>query len=554
MSLMKIDMTHGAIETKPFPKDKIIGGKAIVDYLMTEYCSPLVHPLSEKSVFIVAPGLLAGTGAPQSGRISIGGKSPLTGGIKEANAGGTVAHKLGRLGIRSIMVEGKAQEWQILKVDKKGASLMSAEDVVGLTNYDACSKLHERYGDDVGIIIIGPAGEMKLSNSTVGVTDPEGRPSRHAARGGLGAVMGAKGLKAIVIDDSGGIIRKAVDKEAFKSAVKEATKAIKTGPVTDPLHQFGTAMFVDSDNARGSMPTNNHRLGTFDKFENINASKFIELNKTRGGTNGHGCMPGCIVRCSTMFNDSSGEHVTSALEYETIAMLGSNLGIDDLDAIARMDRKCDEIGVDTIEIGCAIGILNDVGLYNFGDVVKAETLLEEVAQGTPMGRVIGSGVVATAQVYGIDRVPAVKGQGIPAHSARSMKGWGVTYATSPQGADHSAGAVGVELLSAEGHGERSRVSQINMAALDSTGLCWFTFIMGAPEIIVPMINAFYGVNWTEEEYFEMGKEMLRQELAFNSKAGVAPDGLPDWMRNEPLGPTNAVFDVSQADIDGVFDF
>jgi aldehyde:ferredoxin oxidoreductase len=167
---------------------------------MTEYASPTAHPFSEESLFIVAPGLLAGTNAPMSGRLSMGGKSPLTGGIKEANSGGTAAHKLGRLSMQAIMVEGKAKEWQILKVDSQGAALENAGDIVGLTNYAGCDRLRERYGDKISIIIIGPAGEMKLANSTIAVTDLEGRPSRHAARGGVGALMGSKGLKAIVID------------------------------------------------------------------------------------------------------------------------------------------------------------------------------------------------------------------------------------------------------------------------------------------------------------------------------------------------------------------
>ncbi|MCK4825397.1 aldehyde ferredoxin oxidoreductase, partial [bacterium] len=204
MTILRVNMSQKTISTETFPKDKIIGGRAMVDYLLSEYGSPTAHPLSEESALIVAPGLLAGTSAPMSGRLSVGAKSPLTGGIKEANAGGTAAHKLGRLGIRAIMVEGKSEVWQILKVNAQGATLEPAGDIKGQTNYAACDKLRERYGDKVGILTIGPAGEMKLANSTVGVTDPDGRPSRHAARGGLGAVMGAKGLKAMVIDDTGG--------------------------------------------------------------------------------------------------------------------------------------------------------------------------------------------------------------------------------------------------------------------------------------------------------------------------------------------------------------
>lgn len=556
MHLIKIQMTNETIATEPFSQDKLLGGRALIDAWMTQFVLPSVHPLSERNVLIIAPGLLGGTSAPSSGRLSIGGKSPLTGGIKEANVGGTAGNKLARLGIQAIIVEGKARNWQILKIDSKGAILEKAGDIIGLDNYTACEKLRQRYGDKIGIIITGPAGEKKYANSTIAVTDIDGRPCRHAARGGVGAIMGSKFLKAIVVDDTGASFRKAFDKKAFNAAIKGAIETIKSGPYGDLLHYSGTPGMVDIDNARGSLPTHNFRQGAFEKHQNINAKKIIELNNVRGGKMGHSCMPGCAVQCSNIFNDPNGKYITASLEFETLVMLGSNLGIDDLDAIARMDRKCDGWGIDTIETGCTIGILNDIGLFEFGDDAKAEALIEEIGKGTPMGRILGNGTEITAKVFGIDRVPTVKGQGIPGHSARSMKGWGVTYATSPQGADHTAGSVVVETLSPIGQVERSRTSQVINTAFDATGLCHLTFLFKNPETVMPLINAFYGVNWTMEDFMEMGKEMLRQERAFNLKAGIGPgaDRLPDWMRTEPLPPTNAVFDVLQDEIDTLFNF
>ena len=556
MSILKVNMSQKEVISEAFPKDKIVGGRGMIDYLLTAYGTPTAHPLAPESIFVVAPGLLAGSAAPQSGRISVGGKSPLTGGIKEANAGGTAAHKLGRLGIRAIMVEGKADEWQILKIDASGAKLESAGDIVGMKNYPACDKLRERYGEKIAIIIIGPAGEMRMANSTVAVTDPEDRPARHAGRGGVGAMMGAKGLKAIVVDSTGASVRKAVDGEAFKAAAKAAAEAIQNGPLTEIMHTLGTNVCIDADGDRGSLPSYNHRHGAFEKRKGLCSNTMIELNNARGGSMGNACMPGCIVKCSPIFHDADGNHVTSALEYETVAMLGANLGIDDLDAVARMDRQCDELGLDTIEAGCAIGVLNDAGLFEFGDAAKAEAYIDEIGKGTPMGRILGSGVTGTANMFGIDRIPAVKGQGIPAHSARSLKGWAVTYATSPQGADHTAGVVEDDPLSPVGQVERSRTQQILTAAMDSTGLCMFTFIEKQPELIAPMIAALYGVEWTSKDFEELGKEMLRQERAFNIRAGIGPeaDGLPDWMRKEPLPPTNAVFDVPQEEINELFNF
>jgi aldehyde:ferredoxin oxidoreductase len=460
------------------------------------------------------------------------------------------------LGIQAIVVEGRAKEWQILRLDVKGAVLEAADEIVGLDNYTACEKLRERYGNKISIIITGPAGERKYVNSTVAVTDQEGRPCRHAARGGVGALMGAKSLKAIVIDDTGTSLRKAADPEAFSAAVKAVRETIKSSPFYQLVHYMGTPGMLDVDNGRGSLPTRNYRQGAFEEFENINAKKLIELNKVRGGLVSHACMPGCAMQCSNVFHDASGKYLTASLEYETLAMLGSNLGISDLDAIARMDRKCDGLGIDTIETGATIGILNDVDLFDFGDAARAEALIEEIGKGTPMGRILGSGVEIAAKIFGIDRIPAVKGQGIPAHAARSMKGWGVTYATSPQGADHTTGSVVVELLSPFGQVDRSRTSQIINTAFDFTGLCHLTFLFKNPEAIMPLINALYGGNLSLEDFMEIGKEMLRQERDFNIKAGIGPgaDRLPDWMRTEPLPPTNAVFDVPQEEIDNFFNF
>ena len=556
MSILRIDMNNCESVKVDLPAKKVIGGRAMIDYLMTEYGSPMNHALSKEAMLIVATGLLSGSSAPQSGRLSIGGKSPLTGGIKEANSGGTAGHKLARLGIRALMIEGKSEKPLIMKLNTEGISFEDTVDILGFGNYEACNKLRSRYGNHIGIIIAGIAGEMRLANSTIAVTDPEGRPARQAARGGLGAVMASKGIKAIVVDDSGTSVRKAVDPTAFKAGVKRAIEAIKANPLTKPFHEYGTNFALRGDNDRGSLPTCNHRLGSFDKYEKIDAHALFERIKARGGEFGHACMPGCVVRCSTIYNNPKGEFLTASYDYETIAMLGSNLGIDDLDAIAWMDRQCDELGVDTIELGCTIGLLGETDLFEFGDVQKAHSLVKEIANGTPLGRVIGSGVVLTAKVFGIDRIPAIKGQGIPAHSARSCKGWGVTYATSPQGADHTAGPVLDELLSKEGQVQRSRMSQIIMTGIDSVGLCMLSRLMGHPDIVVEMLNGFYGLGWGVEDYLEMSKEALRQERAFNQTAGLSPveDRVPEWMRNEPLAPTNAIFDVPQEEMNELFNF
>jgi aldehyde:ferredoxin oxidoreductase len=344
----------------------------------------------------------------------------------------------------------------------------------------------------------------------------------------------------------------------FKEAVKECAEAIRKGPFTELFHNFGTPAFIDIDNDRGSLPTHNHRLGSFDKKDMINASKLQEITKERVGETGagHSCMPGCVVQCSPQFWDKDGNYVTSGFEYETIALFGANCGITDLDAIARMDRACDEYGFDTIEMGITIALLNDAHLFQFGDTARAEELIEEAAKGTSLGKIIGGGAANAAKVLGIDRVPVCKGQGIPAHSARSSKGWAIAYTSNPMGADHTAGVVLDEPLSREGQVERGRQSQILMTAFDCTGLCMFTFLNDAFGLLSKMINSLYGVDMSEDDYIQMGKDVLKAEREFNLKAGIGPeaDRLPEWMRREPLPPTNEVFDVPQEEINNFWNF
>ncbi len=547
-------MTNGKIDEEKLPEDFTWGGRGLVDYLLTQNMNPNSHPLSSDSVFVLACGMLAGTSAPNSSRISVGGKSPLTGGIKEANSGGTAGDAMGRIGIMAVMAQGKSETPQLLIMTSQGAEFRDASFVSGLKNYEACQKLREKYGEKISIVLTGPAGERGMANSTVAVTDMQGRPARHAARGGLGAVMGAKGLKAILIDGSDSKFRIPKNPTAFKNAVKNAVKTINSMQIGKDLRAHGSAIWVNLCDASGQMPTLNHSHGAWVKKNAINGPALAKIVTERGGQMAHSCMPGCIVRCSNTYNGPDKKYVTSALEYETLAMLGANLGIDNLDIIAELDRMCDEIGIDTIETGNTIGALNDVGLFNFGDGFKALEYIREIENATPMGMILGSGTETACKILGIDRVPAIRGLGIPAHMARSRKGWGMTYATSPQGADHTAGAVAEDPLSPYGQAERSRNSQISMAAFDCLGMCWFTFINGTHNLLYPMINALYGLDWDTQRYLQTGKEMLRMEIDFNRKAGLNSEQgrMPQWLKEETLPPTNTKFDVPNEDYDKVW--
>jgi len=547
--ILRVDMSRQSIRWEECPSRWAhLGGRGLSAAILSEEVTPTCHPLGRDNKLVLAPGLLAGSSAPTSGRICAGGKSPLTGTIKEANAGGTAAQLLARLGIKAIIFEGEPGQatLHLLHVAREEARLIPAGDYRGLGNYELSARLHREHGPDVAILSIGPAGEMRMSAATIAVTDRDGNPSRHAARGGLGAVMGAKGVKAIVVDAGGASLPRAQDPAAFASEVREFTRVMKEDPRTVNLAKYGTAGVISYVNRPeiASMPTRNHRAGVFARAGEISGQRIAAMAPERN-IEMHACMAGCPIRCAIIFRDARRNVVTSALEFETLAMLGSNLEIADLDAIARMDRMCDDIGIDTIEIGNALGVAMDAGVLPFGNAERAEEALRAIGEGTTLGRVLGQGTVVTARVFGVARVPAVKGQGIPAWEPRTLKGIGVTYATSPMGADHTAAMAVMKGLNGESAVAASRDLQVLVALQDTCGLCIFS---NAPaEVIARMLNGWMGSTYTGQDVLELGRWVLGQEIAFNRRAGIseAEDRLPSYLYEEALRvPSgNAVFDV-----------
>ncbi len=577
--LIRVDMNSQEIRVEDVSDNKgyaDFGGRGLTSMIVSREVPPTCHPLSEKNKLVIASGLLSGTPAANSGRLSVGGKSPLTGGIKESNVGGSGSFKLARLGIRGIVVEGKAEPGRLycLVVNKDGARLEAADEYEGLKNYDLVEKLREKYGEKVGTVSIGPAGEMRLSAASVAVSDTKGRPTRHAGRGGMGAVMGSKGLKAVVVDDAGATPIEYKDFDAFKEAAAKLRKALQSHDVTKPgggLAVFGTDVLVNVINEAGAFPTRNFSTGRFEGADKISGETMHDVIKERGGSTTHAGCTTCIIQCSNIFHDKDKNYVTSALEYETIWANGANCGIDDLDAIARIDRLCDDYGLDTIETGCAIAVAMAGGVKEFGDAEGAIELVHEIGKGSPLGRILGNGAAVTGQAFGVANVPVVKRQGLPAYDPRAVKGQGVTYATTPMGGDHTAGyavatnimKVGgyVDPLKPDGQVDLSRNLQIATAALDSAGLCVFIAfaILDIPEgleAIPEMLNARYGWNMSLDDVTEHGKAILKAEREFNGGAGFTrlDDRLPDFFKEEALEPHGVVFDVPDEALDELHDF
>lgn len=564
--ILRVDMNSLKCTLAEVPSEyERLGGRGLTSTIVAKEVDPLAEPLGPHNKLIIAPGILGGTSAPCTQRLSAGGKSPLTGGIKEANSGGTAGQKLGRLGLAAIVIEGiqKTGNLYALCVTKGGTKLEEANDLKGMGNYATTEQLREKYGSHIGTISIGPAGEMLMSAASLAITDKDGIPCRHAARGGLGAVMGSKGIKAIVIDDNEA--PKSVspaDLDMFKRTAKSFSQTIKERPrVKTALPDFGTAALIAVSSETGSLPTRNFTTGQFEGANRIDGDALATLIQSRGGKRSHACYPGCFIRCSNVLPDSKGNLLTSSLEYETLAMLGANCGIDDLDTIAKLDRMCDDYGLDTIEIGNAMGVAMEAGLLSFGDGRKAIGILKEVGRGTHLGRILGQGSLITGRVLGSTRVPVIKGQGISAFDPRRTVATGVTMVTSPQGADHTAGRLpGVAELDRLKPSEivpLSRELQIKVCVVDSVGLCFFADTASDTfEYLAQLVSAFYGYELKVADLMEMGKRILKMEHDFNIAAGFSAthDRLPEFMLSEPLSPTNSKFTVSDDELDDMFNF
>jgi aldehyde:ferredoxin oxidoreductase len=483
---------------------------------------------------------------------------------------------LARLGYAAIVLEGKPADGVLYKVfiNKDGVNISPDESLKMLGNYDVVDKMTAEFGDKITTISIGQAGEMKMGSASIAFSDMELRPTRHAGRGGVGAVMGAKGVKVIVLDDTGMTMRAPKDPDKFKEANKAWVAGLKKHPVTgEGLPAYGTNVLTNVINEAGAYPTKNFMWGRFDGCSKISGETQAEIEIARGGKGSatHGCHRGCIIRCSGTYYNKDGTYLTKQPEYETVWSHGGNCGIDDLDAIAMMDRLDDDFGLDTIEMGATIAVAMEAGVAEFGDAEAAINLIKEVGQGTPLGRVLGSGAEVTGKVFGVERVPTVKGQAMPAYDPRGIQGIGVTYATSTQGADHTAGyavatnimGVGgsVDPLTPEGQVELSRNLQIATAAVDATGMCLFIAfaVLDQPDTfqaLIDMINAFYGLELTGDDVTALGQNILSSERDFNARAGFTAkqDRLPEYFQTEKLPPHDVTFTVKDEDLDQVFNW
>ena len=546
--MVRVDMGRDTIEIMPFPVEwQLLGGRALTARILCETVDPQCDPLGPNNKLIIAPGLLTGTAAATSGRLSFGAKSPLTRGIKESNSGGNAGQHLARMGIRALVIEGApadAGTCHGLVVDSTGIRLVAADEFAGSWNYDTCRRLAERFPAKASFIVCGPAGEQGLAAASIACTDRDNRyPTRHAARGGLGAVMGSKQLKFIVIDPGKAFSAARVPKRktGFKECLKRQTKRYLDGP---QRMAKGTARAVAKAASLNTLPYKNRRAGRppAEDVVGLDGATILASFAERGGGM-HNCMSGCIVNCSNLVNREDGSYLTSALELETLGLLGSNCAVGKWDEVGELDRLCDDIGLDTMETGVAIGVLMDAGRMAWGDVAAMTELLHQVAAGSELGRVVGNGARSVGEFTGHGRVPVVKGQGLPVWDPRVMKATGVTYATSAMGADHTAGIVTLVGLPHDNLAALSQEAQILNAIGDSAGYC--QFIGATIRELRPLLEALFDRTIADRELIEVGWQCLQAEWDFNRRAGFteSDDDLPACMKAEPVGEWAYVFDV-----------
>ena len=525
-------------------------GRFLIAKMLLDADVAQVDPLAPDNRLIFSVGPFAGTNFSNANRLSVGCKSPLTGGIKEANSGGTFGFAMGQLQIAGITLHGASDEWVVIRITKDGAiSFDDASPYMGLGNFDCAAKLHSAYGDKTSLALCGPVGEYLGLMAGVAFSDTDNRPSRLAARGGVGAVMGAKKVKAMVIDKDR--MPPVNDRKKVMGAIKDYGKKLGESVAVQSLKTTGTAMVADLTNHLGALPVRNFSAGQLTGADDgplrMGGDYIRELNGGRGGETQHACMPGCLIKCSNVYVDDSGRELVSPLEYETIGLLGTNCGLEDPDDVARLNETANDLGVDSIELGATIGVLMEAGEGAFGDVGFMQNCLAEIRSGSARGRLYASGTARVGAALNVARVPVIKKQAISAYDPRIIEVTGISMMVTAQGADHTVGNAPsfkcddktIDELVAE-----SLRMQINSAVADSMGLCVFgrSVTDDNLKLIADAINDAFDAGMTPDAIRDIGLETLRLEAAFNKAAGFDQDDdeLPSFFHDEALPPTNKI--------------
>jgi len=546
---LHIDLNDRSIRTEELEGEALVrAGRHLIAKTLLEKGAATVDPLGPDNPLIFSAGPFAGSNFSNANRLSVGCKSPLTGGVKEANSGGTFAFALGQLEIAGFNLYGASDDWVVIRIPKEGdITFEDATPYLGQSVTETADALFEKYGDKISLGICGPVGEYLGLVAGISFTDPEGRPTRIAARGGVGAVMGSKKVKAIVVDKDK--MPSFHDRKSLMGSVKDYGKMLDADGAIKAFRDLGTAMVGDFTNTVGGMPTRNFSAGQLvnpkETTFRLGGDHIRQQNLERGGETTHACMPGCQIRCSNIYADKDGKEMVSPLEYETLGLVGTNCGLEDPDHVAYLNNIANDLGIDSIEQGATLGVLMEAGEGEFGDHEFMAQALADMRAGNERGRLLAEGTARVGEHYGVRRVPVIKKQGISAYDPRVIEVTGISMMVTAQGADHTTGNIPghkCDGVSTEELAEVSLDIQVLCAAADSLGICVFGRSVTNPNtgFIVDALNKACGTDLDEGFFRRLGMETLNDEWEFNRQAGFTEedDELPDFFYDEELPPSN----------------
>ncbi|MBS4021567.1 MAG: aldehyde ferredoxin oxidoreductase family protein [Dethiobacter sp.] len=548
--LLRIDLSSNTSKDEEISKNllqQFLGGKGLGAWFLYKEVPAGCNPLSEENKLIFALGALSGTMAPAASKYHLLTKSPLTGIFLDSNSGGHFGPELKACGYDVFIIEGKAPKPVIIFIDNGRVNFLPADDYWGLGIYDTEEKIRESLGDKrIRVASIGIAGENLVKFACIG-----NDYSRHAGRGGAGAVMGSKNLKAIAVRGNHNV--EVVHPFEFIQAVSEANSWIKDNPWVKSKRRWGTAGSAQLMNEQGVWPVNNFSQTSFQQFEKIGHEVFDHgLVKRLSCAN-------CSVSCSKGYRDTTftGGEIEGP-EFETICLLGANVGLDDPQAIAAANYLCNNFGLDTISAGVVIGMVIDaldkgiisrkvVGLSeNKNRVEMVLWLLEQIANRCGFGNIMAEGVRDFAGQFGLESLaPHVKGLELPAYDPRASFGIGLAYQTSDRGGCHlRSWPTGREITgilspgnSIDGKAEFVSGQQHEKAAQECFGVCQFPYGIGfLSNSLVNLLNAAIGSNHDNSSLIKVGERVWNLARCFNNREGItrADDLLPAKFADEPL--------------------
>ena len=557
----RVNLSSGTAAYEPLDQDdlrKYIGGRGLgAKYVFDN--GPGVEPLSPRNILVFMTGPLSGTDVNLSGRIAVCTKSPLSGTITDSHHGGWSGSRLKWAGLDGLVFAGKAAKPTYVLVSDGNVKLYSAARLWGKNVHDTVKALREQYrGKDVSIMCIGQAGENKVAFACI-----MNEHDRASGRGGTGAVMGSKNLKAIVVLGKHADRPRPFDKAAFKAAHAKALEELSnekvvTAPRKGGLSVYGTNVLMNIVNAIGAMPTRNATQTFFPQHENISGEKVKETVLV-GDPTCHACPVACKKEVSV---NSRYNLRMESVEYESAWALGANCGMGDLAALAALIDRCNDYGIDTIEAGNALsvameaterGYLDGKGLA-WGDVDGMFKLLDQIVHRKGLGKDIADGPARAARKWGHPEISmSVKGMSIPAYDPRGIKGMGIAYATSNRGACHLRGytpaaeVVGNVLgpadvadpLKAEGKGKLTVVFQNVHAMTDCLDVCKFTTFAESLPTFAAQYTAITGNPIDADGLLKVGERVYNLERHYNNLAGFreGSDSLPERFLKEPsTGP------------------